>query len=45
MWEGFNYFICKSTFMTGPTGVKPVIMTFTAMFIPYILFISFTSKV
>ena len=43
-WSGNNYFIFKGHMMEGPCSIRPTLLTFCAMTIPIILFLSFNSQ-
>ena len=44
-WEGDNYFLFCHNTITGPLSIKALIATFSSLFIPVLIFVSFNGKV
>lgn len=44
-WRGKNYFYYNNKCMTGPSGIRPVLMTSLGVLIPLGFFICFNFKV
>ena len=44
-WEGDNYFLFSKHAITGPMSVKAVIVTFSSLFVPVLVFLIFNGKV
>ena len=44
-WEGDNFFLFGKRVIAGPLSLKAIIATFSSLFIPVIIFLSFNGKV
>jgi len=44
-WKGRNYFYCNGKIVTGPHGIRPLIVTSIFTFTPIVKLIIFKAKV
>lgn len=44
-WKGKNYFLCNETYITGPQGLRPALISFILILCPNVVFYLFNSEV